>query len=326
MLSAIKIQRNITVLAITLFIIKIIAWQWTKSVAVFTDAMESTVNMAAGFIGWYSVWLSSKPRDKNHPYGHGKVEFISASIEGTLIIVAGVVIIYEAITHLKNPHEIQKLDWGLALLGITAIINYWAGSFANKRGIKSRSMALEAAGNHLKTDTYSTIGVIAGLALMWLTGWYWLDIIIAFAMAGFIIYAGYKVIRKSLAGIMDEADLDLLEHLINFLEANRHPSWIDIHNLRMVQYGNILHLDGHITLPWYFTVQQAHNEIESLNDMIQNKFGNKIELFLHVDYCEDFSCKICDLKNCNVRRHPKEKHIPWTIDNVLRNRKHDIES
>src|SRR5690606_12023319 len=115
MISTIKIQRNITLLAIALFIIKIIAWRWTGSVSVFTDAMESTVNVAAGFLGWYSIWLSAKPRDKNHPYGQGKVEFISASIEGTLIMVAGLIIIYQAIIHINNPPHIQKIDWGLVL-------------------------------------------------------------------------------------------------------------------------------------------------------------------------------------------------------------------
>lgn len=324
MSSGIKIQKNITLLAILLFIIKIIAWQWTKSIAIFTDAMESTVNVAAGFLGWYSLWLSAKPRDENHPYGHGKVEFITAAIEGTLILVAGLVIIYEAIIHLQNPHQIKELNWGLILLAITAIINYFAGTYAVKAGIHKRSIALETAGIHLKTDTYSTLGILLGLIVMWFTKWYWLDFIMAFVMAAFIIYTGYKVIRKSLAGIMDEADLKLLKKLVDFLEANRHPAWIDIHNLRMVQYGAILHLDGHITLPWYFTVKQAHNEIEELNQMIEKEFGNKIELFLHADYCEDFSCKICSVPNCSVRKHPQEKHIIWTIENVLKNEKHHL--
>ena len=324
MLSGIKVQRNITFLAIALFIIKIIAWQWTKSIAIFTDAMESTVNVAAGFLGWYSIWLSSKPRDQNHPYGHGKAEFISAAIEGTLILVAGVVIIYEAFVHINKPNEIKELNWGLLLLALTAIINYVAGNYAIKTGLQKHSIALEAAGTHLKTDTFSTIGVLIGLILMWITGWYWLDFVIAFAMAAFIIYTGYKVVRKSLASIMDEADFKLLTRLVDFLEANRHPAWIDIHNLRMVQYGNILHLDGHITLPWYFTVKEAHNEIEQLNEMIETEFGNKIELFLHADYCEDFSCRICSVPNCAVRKHPQEKHIVWTIENVLKNKKHQL--
>lgn len=328
MQSSIRIQRNITALAILLFVIKMIAWQWTKSVAIFTDAMESTVNVAAGFIGLYSIWLSAKPRDKNHPYGHGKVEFISASIEGTLIIVAGLVIIYQGIINLKNPKAIERLDWGLALLAITAILNYFVGTYAKRLGIKDRSMTLEAAGNHLRTDTFSTVGLIFGLGIMWLTGWYWMDVVIAFIVAAIILWTGYKVLRKSLAGIMDEADLKLLKELIEFLEEKRseHPAWIDIHNLRMVQYGQILHLDGHITLPWYLTVKEAHNEIEELTEIIHQRFGNMIELFLHVDYCEDFSCEICAKNDCQVRQHPQLKSIPWTMENVLQNRKHRIEN
>jgi len=322
--SSVRIQRNIAFLAVFLFIIKIIAWRWTHSVAIFTDAMESIVNVVAGLIGWYSVWLAAKPRDRNHPYGHGKVEFISASIEGTLIIIAGLIIIYEAILKIKHPQQIQKLDWGLILIGFTAVLNYGVGSYAVKHGLSKRSMAVEAAGRHLKTDTYSTGGVIIGLALMWVTGWYWLDTVIALVIAFFILYTGYKVIRKSLAGIMDEADIKLLDDLIRFLNQNRRPSWIDLHNLRMVQYGKTLHLDGHITLPWYYTVRQAHDETEALTLMIRQQFGNAIELFLHVDYCEDFSCKICFLKDCQVRRHAPEKRIQWTTENVLQDRKHQI--
>lgn len=325
MATPVQIQRSITILALVLLGVKLIAWSMTKSVAIFTDAMESIVNVAAGFLGWYSVWLSAKPRDKNHPYGHGKVEFVSAAVEGTLIMVAGVIILYEGFLHLRNPVEIKSLNAGLLLLVLTAILNYIAGTYAHRSAMKNHSMALEAAGNHLRTDTFSTIGIIIGLGIMWLTGWYWLDLVIAFLVAGFIFYTGYKVLRKSLAGIMDEADLILLEKLIAFLEANRyaHPSWIDIHNLRMVQYGRILHLDGHITLPWYFTVKEAHFEIEELNNLIHQEFGNIIELFLHVDYCEDFCCRICAMKNCAVRQHPHHKYIPWTVENVLQNQKHN---
>jgi divalent metal cation (Fe/Co/Zn/Cd) transporter len=122
---------------------------------------------------------------------------------------------------------------------------------------------------------------------------------------------------------MDEADMQLLDNLIGFLEQHRRPQWIDLHNLRMVQYGTTLHLDGHITLPWYYTVRQAYEEIEALNLMIRQEFGNAIELFLHVDYCEEFSCKICFLTSCQVRLHDPEKRVEWTTENVLQNKKHN---
>lgn len=324
MISSIKLQRNLAFLAIILFFLKIIAWYWTKSVSIFTDAMESTVNVATGLIGWYSIWLAGKPRDKNHPYGHGKAEFISAAIEGTLIFIAGLIIIYEAVSHLKTPRQVQRLDWGLALLALTAVINFAAGKYAIQQGKKVNSATLQAGGKHLCTDTYSTIGIIIGLILLMITKWAWLDAAVAIVFAVIILVTGYRVLRKSLAGIMDEADLILLDELIVYLQANRRDQWTDLHNLRMIQYGSTLHLDGHLTLPWYFTVKEAHYEIESLDHLIRNKFGDSIELFVHVDGCESFSCRICQLENCPVRQHPFEQIIVWNAENVLQNRKHQI--
>jgi cation diffusion facilitator family transporter len=326
MASSVRLQRNIAFLAIALFIIKIIAWWWTKSVSVFTDAMESTVNVATGLIGWYSIWLAGKPRDKNHPYGHGKAEFISSAVEGTLIIIAGIAIIYEAIKHLSHPQQVQQLDGGLVLLGFTAIVNYAAGTYAIQKGKKAKSAALQSSGEHLRTDTYSTIGIIIGLLLLKITGWLWLDAVVAIIFALIILITGYRVMRKSLAGIMDEADLTLLEELIAYLQENRRPQWTDLHNLRMIQYGNVLHLDGHLTLPWYFNVREAHKEIELLDQLVRNKFGDAVELFVHVDGCESFSCSICALKDCQVRQHLFEQLITWTPENVLLNRKHHIDT
>ncbi|MFT4061117.1 MAG: cation diffusion facilitator family transporter [Edaphocola sp.] len=324
--AAVKLQRNIAFLAIALFVIKILAWWFTRSVAVLTDAMESTVNVATGLIGWYSVWLAGKPRDKNHPYGHGKAEFVSAAIEGTLIAIAGIVIIYEAVTHLFRPYPITRLGSGLALLGITAVINYAAGTYAAHLGKKENSSALRASGSHLKTDTYSTLGIIAGLLLVKWIGWHWLDPVVAIIFALVILATGYRVLRSSLAGIMDEADMGLLGNLVAYLQTHRKPEWIDLHNLRMIQYGSVLHLDGHLTLPWYFTVRQAHHEIDELGILIREKFGDSVELFVHVDGCEPFSCSICNVGNCPERQHPKAENIAWTMDNVLENRKHHTDS
>lgn len=325
MISNLRIQKNIAFLAIVLFIIKIIAWWLTRSLAIYTDAMESIVNVISGLIGWYSLWLAAKPRDLNHPYGHGKAEYISAAIEGTLICVAALIIIIQSIIHIKNPKPVQQIDIGLYLIIATAIINFLAGRIAISNGKKSRSVALIASGNHLQSDTYTTLGIIVGLLLIKITGWYWLDPVIAILFSLIILITGHKVIRRSMSGIMDEADLELLKDIISYINEHRPASWVDLHNLRMIQYGNILHLDAHLTLPWFYTVREAHQEIEKLHSLILDKYGSMVELFVHVDGCEDFSCKICTLQNCTVRKHPLEKQIPWDIINVLENRKHALE-
>lgn len=323
--QTLKLQRNIAFLATGLFIIKTIAWWYTGSVAIFTDAMESIVNVATGFFGWYSVWLAAKPRDRNHPYGHGKVEFISAAIEGTLICIAGLIIVFEAVRKIGEPIVLHKLDLGLILIGLTAVINFLVGIFAVKHGKARRSAAVEAAGRHLTTDTYSTTGVIVGLILLKITGWLWLDVTIALIVAAIILFTGYKVLRSSLAGIMDEADFKLLNELIDYLNEHRRPQWTDIHNLRLIQYGHVLHLDGHLTLPWYYNVKEAHEEIKALDQLIRQKFGNAIEIFVHVDNCEPFSCAICSLKNCPERLQPHSQTIKWTMENVLQDKKHQLD-
>ena len=319
-----RLQKIITVVAILLFIIKIAAWHITQSLAILTDALESIVNIVAGLIGIYSLYLSSKPRDQEHPYGHGKIEFISAAIEGTLITVAGVFIIYKSFKNFAHPVQISKLDFGIILLGATAVVNYVTGMMCITTGKKNNSLQLIAGGKHLKSDTYSTIGIFAGLLLLYFTKWLWIDSAIACLIALIIIYTGYKIVRTSIAGIMDEADRKLLDNLVNLLNNSRRENWIDIHNLRIIKYGSTLHCDCHLTVPWYLNVNEAHIEIEALAELIRNEFGEAVELFVHSDGCKEFSCRICSKQNCMVRQHKFEKKIEWTIENISKDKRHKV--
>ena len=320
-----RLQKIITVIAIFLFLVKVVAWYLTNSVAILTDALESIVNIAAGLIGVYSLFISAKPKDEDHPYGHGKAEFISAAVEGTLIIVAGVLIIYKATISLIKPHEIQKLDYGIILVAATALINFVTGTVCLNIGRKNNSLALIAGGKHLRTDTWSTLGIIVGLILLYLTNLLWLDSAVAILFSLFIIYTGYKIIRSSIAGIMDEADIELLNKLVALLNANRKENWIDLHNLRVIKYGGTLHIDCHLTVPWYLNVREAHHEIEALATLVQNEFGETVELFVHSDDCREFSCRICYKKDCFVRLHDFENRVEWTIDNISRDSKHRLQ-
>ena len=317
-----KVQKLVAFISIVLFLVKVLAWYLTGSVAILTDALESTVNVIAGLIGLYSLYVSAKPKDMDHPYGHGKAEFISAAIEGTLIAVAGVVIIFEAINNLFKEHSVQKLDWGILLVAITAIINYIAGALCERIGKKNNSSALIASGKHLKSDTYTTIGIVAGLILLYFTRLSWIDSALALLFAFIIIYTGYKIIRSSIAGIMDEADEQLLQQLIVSLNENRTSNWIDLHNLRIIKYGATIHLDCHLTVPWYFNVHEAHREIDGLSELVRKNFGESVELFVHSDGCLDFSCAICSKADCTVRKHTYTERVEWTMENILSDNKH----
>ena len=321
-----RVQKWITALSVVLFAAKILAYYLTHSLAILSDALESIVNVLAGFIGLYSLYIVTKPRDEDHPYGHGKAEFVSAAAEGGLIISAGILIAYEALANIMHSQPVQKLDNGLILVAITGAINYIAGFICIKTGKKNKSLALQASGKHLQIDTYSTFGIIAGLVIILLTKQYWIDRAIALGMSGLVMYNGYKIIRQSLAGIMDEADVELLDRMIVLLNANRLPNWIDIHNLRVIKYGALLHIDCHVTLPWYLNLREAHLELDELGNLIKKEFGDTMEMFVHTDGCEPSGCAVCIKTDCQVRLHAFEKRIAWTLQNVIPNHKHGVET
>ena len=321
------VQKWITALSVVLFIAKIAAYYITQSLAILTDALESIVNVIAGFIGLYSLYIAAKPRDMEHPYGHGKAEFISAAVEGGLIVSAGLIILYQTIHNFFINNPIGKLDKGLILVGVTGIINYIAGYICIKRGKQTKSVALQSSGKHLQIDTYSTLAVIIGLIIILYTGQYWLDKVIAIILSGIILYNGYRIIRTSLAGIMDEADMQLLTEMVQMLNRNRGKNWIDIHNLRVIKYGSLLHVDCHLTVPYYFIVNEAHEEVDKLRNCITSEFQDSFELFVHTDGCiPPYGCAICIKDDCNVRQHALEKKLTWTLANVLSNEKHTIET
>lgn len=319
-----KVQKWVAAISVVLLVAKFIAYYITHSVSILTDALESIVNVAAGFIGLYSLYIAAKPRDDNHPYGHGKAEFLSAAIEGTLITSAGAIIIYKAIQSIITPSLLEKLDYGIYLVAATAIINFAVGLVTERKGKRNNSLALIASGKHLQSDSYSTLGIIAGLVLIFFTGFKWIDPAVAIIFGAIIIFTGYKIMRKSIAGIMDEADIDLLKRIVNVLNKYRQGNWVDLHNLRIIKYGAILHLDCHLTVPWYLNVHEAHREIDALSTLVRKEFGESVELFVHSDGCLPFSCKICDKQNCSERKHNFEKKITWTVDNILQNQKHQL--
>jgi cation diffusion facilitator family transporter len=321
-----RIQKNIAVLSVVLFMVKMAAYVLTHSVAILTDALESIVNIVAGLLGIYSLIVSARPKDKDHPYGHGKVEFISSAIEGTLIFVAGILIIYGATKNLFLTREVHQLDWGILLIVITAVVNYIAGLICERTGRKNNSLPLIASGQHLKSDTYTTAGIIVGLLLLYFTKIYWIDSAVAIIFALIISYTGYKIIRSSVAGIMDEADETLLKEMIATLNEHRRNNWIDLHNLRIIKYGALLHLDAHLTVPWYFNVNEAHQEIDELTGLLRKQYGDALEIFVHSDACMDFSCAICIKNDCAVRKHVFVKKIEWSKDNISANVKHTIEN
>lgn len=321
--SNLSFQRLVAFIGIILFIGKIIAWQLTGSDAIFSDAMESIVNIISAFMGLYSLYLSAKPRDYDHPYGHGKAEFVTAGVEGLLIGIAGILIISESVYSLVIGNILKQFDWGVAIIGSTAVINYIIGYISFRKGKKENSQVLMSSGKHLQSDTISTVGVVISLLLVYFTQLMWLDAVIALLFGGYIIIVGYKIVRNALKGIMDEKDEDLIIKIAKILEENRKNEWIDIHNIKIQQFGNHLHIDAHITLPHYYSLREAHQQMEKVIKLLAEKMDRPMDFNFHMDDCKPFSCQICSI-DCPFRGEKFVKKIHWDIQSISQIQKHKL--
>jgi cation diffusion facilitator family transporter len=318
----IKIILTSLIISILLMLMKFGAYFITQSNAILTDAAESIVNVVASAFAFYSIYLSSLPRDQNHPYGHGKVEFFSAFVEGVLIMMAGIIIIFKSFYNLFYPQEISDILKGSYIIGFTGIINGALGYFLIHKSKSLNSLTLQADGKHLITDMVSSFGLVIGLVLIFLTQITWLDTVISILIAFYIIYNGYRLTRKSVGGLMDESDVNIVKEIISYLNKNRKDEWIDIHNLRIQRYGAETHIDCHVTLPYYFDLNQVHFQVSEIDRVITENVNSETEFFIHADPCVPKCCHYCAMQNCKVRAEVQTKTIDWSLDNVTKNQKH----
>lgn len=301
---------------------KFLAYFITGSNAILTDAAESIVNVIASSFAFYSIYLSIQPKDENHPYGHGKVEFFSAFVEGVLICLAGLIIILKSGHDLIYPNQLKQLYDGAIIIAITGVINALVGYYLIKTGKSNRSITLEADGKHLLTDAVSSAGLVIGIMLIIFTQIYWLDSAISILIGLFIVYNGYRLTRRSVGGLMDESNIELVKDIVDILQQNRHESWIDVHNLRAQQYGSDLHIDCHVTLPYYFDLNAVHQQVSDIDKLINQSGSHTTELFIHTDPCLPACCDYCKMPNCGVRQQAFKQEIVWNMDNVTKNQKH----
>lgn len=318
----IRIMQGILILGAVLTLLKFLAWYLTHSNAILTDALESIINIIAASFGLFSLVYASRPKDENHPYGHGKMEFFAVGFEGALICLAGLGMIYKAVESFSSPAQIQKLDLGLLITAFTALVNYFMGRYLMKAGRKMQSSTLVADGQHLISDTISSVVLLIGLGLIMITGKQIIDSILTITLGIYILYVGYKLLRNSMAGLMDEMDFDKIMEFVQVLNEERKPLWIDIHNLRVVKYGSSLHVDLHLTLPWYNDLKSSHEEVKSLENVVNKHFENRVEFFIHTDPCLPTACEICLINDCAERKHLFKKELIWDLPLLMKNKPH----
>ena len=323
--SNLRVQAGVLLAGLVLMLVKFAAWRITGSNIALSDALESIVNVAAGGFAMYSLFLAAKPRDREHPYGHGKVEFISALLEGSMVGLAGLLIIYRAVEAWFTGVEVEELGSGIALIAFAGLTNGVLGMILRTRGKRTHSLTMEAGGTHLLSDAWTSAAAVTGLVAIHFTGIHALDSIFAIGIALFILWQGVQLVRRSIGGIMDETDMTVAAELVRIIDEQRHPAWIDLHNFRLIKFGSTLHIDCHVTLPWYYTLERAHEEITELDELVNRGSGREVECFIHMDPCVPTSCPVCKIQNCPVRQAPFIKQVKWTLTTVLKDRKHGLE-
>jgi len=289
------------VAGVAIFLGKMATWQLTGSVAVLSDGLESTVNIAAAALLVFSMHLAARPADRDHPYGHGKVEFLSAGIEGALIVVAAVLIAIEAIGQLLDPVPLDHLGAGLVSLAVLSAGNAGLGFYLVRTGRAAHSLALVADGKHVLADVWTSAGVIGGLALVKVTGLAWLDPVVAFAVAANIVREGLQLARSAIRGLMDEADPALLETLAATLSRDRAAEWIDVHGMRAWRSGALVHADMHLVVPRYFDAERLHEISEVVEARLLAGLAEPGDAVVHFDPCGPVHCASCEMPACRVR-------------------------
>ncbi|WP_031527046.1 cation diffusion facilitator family transporter [Dyadobacter crusticola] len=301
--------------------LKFFAYYITSSNAILSDALESIINVIASGFAFYSIYLSAQPKDRNHPYGHGKIEFFSAGFEGALIMIASLFIIIEAVKRLMEPAPIQNLLQGSGFIVFTIFVNTIIGYRLLREGKKANSLALIADGRHLMSDSISSLVLIVSVGLIILTGQVWIDSVASLLFGVFLAYNGFILVSKSVAGLMDASDEALLEKVVHTLRDNKKQDWIDVHNLRVQQYGSDLHIDCHLTLPYYWELQKVHETIHNFENTLKNSHAGETEIFVHADPCLFQCCYFCRIENCPVRQHAFVHDIEWDAAKLVKNEK-----
>ncbi|MEK6198351.1 MAG: cation diffusion facilitator family transporter [Desulfobacterales bacterium] len=303
--------------SLALLLAKFGAYYLTDSKAVFSDAIESIINVVTAAFLMLSISVSSKPVDEDHPYGHGKIESFSAGLEGGLIILAAIMILVESIPVFFAPQPPRNLGLGLYILGGAGAVNLVVGGYLMRAGRTYKSEAISADGRHLLTDFYTSAGVIIGLLLYRLTGFPWLDPLVACLVALNILIPGISLLAKSFKNLMDEADPELLERIVLALNTIKKPGWLYPHKLRALRSGRYHHVDLHISLPHYWTLTQVHEAEQEITQALLDALGEEGDIMIHVDPCEPPYCPICNVDKCSARKADFNSAPNWSVKEVI---------
>jgi cation diffusion facilitator family transporter len=318
--SRVRTRAGLLSLVVSLVLLgaKYQAYRMTGSTAILSDALESIVNVVAAVFALGGLAFAAQPADRNHPYGHGKIEFFSAAFEGGLIAFAAVLIIYEVIQALLHGVEIRALDAGLAIVIGAGLANLALGLYLLRVGRAYQSLTLVADGKHVLSDFWTSVGIVVGLLLVRATGIWWLDPVTAAVVALNLMWTGFRLVRHAAGGLLDEEDTGLLSRLLEALDSSLGQGVIRVHHLRAIRAGRFHHVEAHLVVPEFWSVDQAHELSEDLAARVIAELGVEGELVFHTDPCHRIYCAMCDLDDCTVRREPFRDRPPLSLEEAVR--------
>lgn len=302
--------------SVVLLLFKAYAYYITNSQAILSDALESIINVLTAFTVLFVISYAAKPKDKEHPYGHGKVEYFSSAFEGGLITFASIMIVLEAINELIKGPSIKALNMGLIILMVAGLINLALGLYLKSSGKKNKSMALTSSGEHILSDFWTSFGVFIGLVVVHFTGLLILDSIIAIIVGVYLGYTGLKIVKKSLAALMDEENIENLKQLSKAFNEHKSETVIQVHHVKLIRSGNFHHIDAHLVVPEFWNVKDVHDHIVGFEKSVLKSYGHKGELNFHLDPCRQAYCKFCDIQDCPIRLEEFEAKLPIKLDHM----------
>jgi len=296
---------------------KFLAFELTGSVAVFSDAMESIVNVVAAIFAIGGLLFAGRPADRNHPYGHGKIEFFSGAFEGGLITFAAVMIVYGSIDSLIRDVQLRQIDLGLAITAGAGVINLLLGLFLVRVGSHHDSLTLIADGKHVISDFWTSAGVVLGLFLVRITGLAWIDPLVAVFVGINLAFTGIRLVRYAAGGLLDEEDSTLLTKLVAAMNAKVGPGIIRVHNLRAIRSGRYTHIDAHLVVPEFWTVERAHDVANDFERGVIEASAILGEIVFHTDPCRRLYCARCDTPECPIRLEHFQGRSEMTVDEIV---------
>ncbi|MCO5316030.1 MAG: cation diffusion facilitator family transporter [Solirubrobacterales bacterium] len=266
--------------------LKFTAWAMTGSVGLLSDAAESVINLVAAGVALIVILWATRPADEDHTYGHEKADYLAAGFEGALIVLAAVGVAYAAVNRLIHPTELETLGLGIAVSVIATVVNLAVARLLIRTGREESSTVLDADGRHLMADVWTSLGVIAGVAMVWLTGWQTLDPLIALVVAANIVRTGVSLVREAMSGLMDRAlppaDLATVNRVLDSYSSNE----IGFHALRTRAAGRRAFISIHVLVPGSWSVQQGHDLVERIEEDLRSRF-EQATVFTHLEPLED---------------------------------------